>query len=92
MFSVVLTLWFLLRIIRRFRHFAPKVTIEILHRDGQRCVKLLALISTPSIFEPKVIPQRPFGQSGQTLMACTVVEALQKIVEFSLVVLHKEHL
>ena len=58
----------------------------ILNRDGQRSFELLALISSP---QTKNIPQPPFGQTGQPLIAFTVAEILQGIFDFSLVVLHK---
>ena len=47
-----------------------------MHRAGQRCFELLALIASLS-FSNKVIPQldKTLGQTGQTLRACTMAEA-----------------
>ena len=46
-----------------------------MHRAGQRCFELLALIGSLS-FSNKVIPQldKTLGGSGQTLRACTAAE------------------
>ena len=62
-----------------------------MHRAGQRCFELFALIDSLS-FSNEVIPQldKTLGRTGQTFRACTAAEALYGINDFSLVVLKKK--
>ena len=55
--------------------------------DGQRCFKLLALISSSQHIQTDSILQPPLGQTERTLMTCTVAERILGIIDFSLVVL-----
>ena len=58
-------------------HLNDETTITM-HRTGERCFKLLALIGSLSASLNKGFQQldKSPGQTGQTIMACTVAESL----------------
>ena len=72
-------------------HLNPRASEEptnmiFLHRAGQRCFELLALIGSPQLSFSKVFPaEQTSWPNWQTLWACT--EADEGINDFSLVVL-----
>ena len=51
-------------------------TPECMHRAGQRCFELLALIGSPQLSPSKVFPaEQTYWPNWQTLWACTEADA-----------------